>query len=245
LSVILALLFLTPLFTFIPKAALAALVISAVMLLFNPKEVFVLWKENRHDGIVAVTVFVISLIAKPDYALLIGVMISLIFFLWKTMHPRIVRVTKDPELNMFLNADIHEKPSCPQILQLRSDNAIYFANAEYTIEHLIERLDEQSTPVKFLLLDFQAVGFIDITGVEELRVLLDELKERHIELALMGVHLPVKQVFESSGFINELEAGHLIENRADAITLLFKQIDHAYCKDVCPYSLFLECPTVK
>ena len=245
LSVILALLFLTPLFTYIPKAALAALVISAVMLLFNPKEVFVLWKANRHDGIVAVTVFVISLIAKPDYALLIGVMISLMFFLWKTMHPRIVRVTKDPELNMFLNADIHEKPSCPQILQLRSDNAIYFANAEYTIEHLIERLDEQSTPVKFLLLDFQAVGFIDITGVEELRVLLDGLKERNVRLALMGVHLPVKQVFESSGFINELQSGHLIENRGEAITFLFQQIDHGYCKDVCPYALFLECPTVK
>jgi len=245
LSVILALLFLTPLFTYIPKAALAALVISAVMLLFNPKEVFVLWKANRHDGIVAVTVFVIALIAKPDYALLIGVMISLMFFLWKTMHPRIVRVTKDPELNTFLNADVYDKPSCPQILQLRSDNAIYFANAEYTIEHLIERLDEQTTPIKFLLLDFQAVGFIDITGVDELRVLLDELKERNVKLALMGVHLPVRQVFESSGFINELQPGHLIENRGDAITFLFQHIDHGYCKDICPYALFNECPTVK
>ncbi|MFC1812038.1 SulP family inorganic anion transporter [Thermodesulfobacteriota bacterium] len=245
LSVILALLFLTPLFTFIPKAALAALVISAVLLLFNPKEVFVLWKANRHDGIVAATVFVIALIAKPDYALLIGVLISLIFFLWKTMHPRIVRVTKDPELNTFLNADVYDKPSCPQILHLRSDNAIYFANAEYTIEHLIERLDEQTTPVKFLLIDFQAVGFIDITGVDELRVLLDDLKERNMQLALMGVHLPVKRVFESSGFINEIEPGHLIENRGEAITFLFQHIDHGYCKDVCPHSLFLECPTVK
>jgi SulP family sulfate permease len=245
LSVILALLFLTPLFTYIPKAALAALVISAVMLLFNPKEVFALWKMNRHDGIVAVTVFVLALATKPDYALLIGVMISLMFFLWKTMHPRIVRVTKDPELNMFVNADIFEKPSCPQILQLRSENAIYFANAEYTVEHLIERLDEQTTPVKFLLLDFQAVGFIDITGIDELRVLLDEVKERNMRVAFMGVHLPVKQVFESSGLLTELESGHLIENRGYAISFLFEQIDHGYCKNVCPYELFLECPTVK
>jgi len=213
LSVVLALLFLTPLFTYIPKAALAALVISAVLLLFHPKQVFELWKMNRHDGIVAVTVFVLALLTKPDYALLIGVITSLMFFLWKTMHPRIVRVTKDPDLNMFLNADVHNKPSCPQILQLRSENAIYFANAEYTIEHLLSRLDEQSTPVKFLLLDFQAVGFIDITGIDELRVLLDEVKARNMEIAFMSVHLPVKQVFESSGFIKELPAGCLIENR--------------------------------
>jgi SulP family sulfate permease len=245
LSVVLALLFLTPLFTYIPKAALAALVISAVLMLFHPKEVFALWKMNRHDGIVAVTVFVIALITKPDYALLIGVMISLMFFLWKTMHPRIVRVTKDPELKMFVNADLYEKPSCPQILQLRSENAIYFANAEYTIEHLLGRLDEQTTPIRYLLLDFQAVGFIDITGIDELRVLLDEVKERGARLAFTGVHLPVKQIFESSGFLKELQPGHLIENRGDAITFLFQHIDHEYCKDVCPYELFHECSTIK
>ena len=245
LSVVLALLFLTPLFTYIPKAALAALVISAVLLLFHPKEVFTLWKMNRHDGIVAVTVFVLALLTKPDYALLIGVMISLIFFLWKTMHPRIVRVTKDPELKMFVNADVYEKPSCPQILQLRSENAIYFANAEYTIEHLLSCLEEQTTPVKFLLLDFQAVGFIDITGIDELRVLIDEIKERNVRIAFMSVHIPVKQVFESSGLMKELQAGHLIENRGEAISFLFQRLDHEYCKNICPYALFNECQTVK
>ena len=245
LSVILALLFLTPLFTFIPKAALAGLVISAVLLLFHPKEVFTLWKMNHHDGIVAVTVFVLALLTKPDYALLIGVIISLMFFLWKTMHPRIVRVTKDPELNMFVNADVSEKPSCPQILHLRSDNAIYFANAEYTIEHLFSRLDEQTTPVKFLLLDFQAVGFIDITGIDELRVLIDEVKEKKVQVAFMGVHIPVRQVFESSGLMKELQAGYLIENRGEVISFLFQRLDHEYCKNVCPYALFHECPTVK
>ena len=129
-----SLLFLTPLLTYIPRTALAALVTSAVLLLFHPGEVITLWRLNRHDGIVAATVFVFALLTKPDYALLIGVMISLMFFLWKTMHPRIIRMTKDPDLNMFLNADTNDKPSCPQILELRSDNAIYFANADYLIE---------------------------------------------------------------------------------------------------------------
>ena len=215
------------------------------MLLFHPKEVFELWTMNRHDGVVAVTVFILALVTKPDYALLIGVIVSLMFFLWKTMHPRIVRVTKDPELNLFLNADVHKKPSCPQILQLRPDNVIYFANAEYTIEHLLSHLYEQSTPVKFLLIDFQAVGFIDITGIDELRVLLDEVKARGLEVAFMNIHIPVKQVFDSSGLIKELEPGCLIENIGDAITLLFQKIDHKYCKETCPYNLFHECDTVK
>jgi SulP family sulfate permease len=251
LLVIVSLLYLTPLFTFIPTAALAALVISAVLILFHPKQVFVLWKQNRNDGIVAVSVFALSLLTKPDYALLIGVMISLIFFLWKTMHPRIVRETRDPEREVFLNADQFRKPSCPQILHLRSDNVIYFANAEYTVNHILKRVNEVETPLKFVLLDFQAISFIDMTGIEELRSLKEELEGQGIRLALMAIHRPVMETFESSGFIDELEASCYFEktwdneHRGDAIARLFRDIDHEYCREVCPYYLFEECHTVK
>jgi SulP family sulfate permease len=245
LLVLLALLFLTPLFTFIPKASLAALVISAVWILFHPKEVFLLWKMNRHDGIVAITVFVLALVTQPDYALLIGVIVSLMLFLWKTMHPRIVRVTKDPEFNLFVDADIHNQPSCPQILHLRSENALYFANAEYTVDHILKRVDEQKPPARYLLLDFQAVGFIDITGIDELRVLYDEIRLRNMELALEEVNLPVMDVFKSSGFFFQIKPGHIFENKAQAIGFLFYRLNHDYCRETCPYKLYYECSLVK
>jgi SulP family sulfate permease len=246
LSVILALLFLTPLLTTIPKAALAALVISAVLSLFNPKELISLWKMNRHDGIVALTVFVLALLTKPDYALLIGVIISLVFFLWKTMHPRIVRVTKDPDHNMFCNGDALGKPSCPQILQLRSDNALYFANAEYTFETIRQRLYTTDTaPLKYLLLDFEAIGFVDLTGIDEMRELASEVKSRGIALALMCVRRPVREALQRAGFIDELLPGHLIENRNEVIGFLFPRIDHDYCMRTCPHELFYECRSVK
>jgi SulP family sulfate permease len=250
--VVLALLFLTPLFTHIPKATLAALVISAVLLLFHPLEVLKVWRMNRNDGAVALTVFILALVAKPDYALLIGVLMSLIFFLWKTMHPRIVRVTKDPDLNMFLNADFHGKPGCPQILHLRSDNVIYFANAEYTTEQILEITDRVDTPLKFLLLDFQSVGFIDLTGIEELSSLHETMKARGIHIAMLEVHRPVREALERSGLLEsigetcELEGGRcLLIHKSDAITALFNKLDHGYCRDVCPHSLFQECRTVK
>jgi SulP family sulfate permease len=251
LLVIVSLLFLTPLFTYIPKAALAALVISAVLILFHPKQVFVLWKQNRNDGVVAVSVFALALLTKPDYALLIGVMISLMLFLWKTMHPRIVRETRDPEREIFLNADQFRKPSCPQILHLRSDNVIYFANAEYTVNQIMKRVNEVETPLRFVLLDFQAISFIDMTGIEELRSLKEELEARDIRLALMAIHRPVMDTFESSGFIHELEDSCYFEktwdneHRGDAIATLFQDIDHEYCRQVCPHCLFEECQTVK
>jgi len=214
-------------------------------MLFHPRKVFRLWKMNRHDGIVAICVFTLSLLSKPDYALLIGILMSLVFFLWKTMRPRIVRISKDPELNMFVNADMFAKPSCPQILHLRSDNSIYFANAEYTVESILERMEEVDTPVKFLLLDLQAMAFIDITGIEELRVLKEEADAKNMELALMEIHLPVEEVMKSSGFMAEMNPELILQKRGEAITVLFKHLDHDYCKNVCPHALFFECHTVK
>ncbi|MBA2880565.1 SulP family sulfate permease [Desulfosalsimonas propionicica] len=251
LLVIFALLFLTPLFTYIPKAALAAVVISAVMTLFHPREVLSLWRQNKDDGIVAVTVFVLALAVKPDYALMIGVAASLIFFMWKTMHPRIVQITKDPEINVFVNADAADKPGCPQILHLRSDNVIFFANAEYTVAHILERVDAVRTPLVYVLLDFQAVGFIDITAIDELRALKDELAARDMGLAIFHVHQPVMKTFVSSGFIHEIgetgivrQAG-LTDRHGEVLAAIFKQIDHGYCHDICPYVLFYECSIVK
>ena len=146
---------------------------------------------------------------------------------------------------MFLNADTHHKPSCPQIFHLRSDNIIYFANADYTMEHILGKLDAAKTPVKYLLLDLQAMGFIDITGIDELRVLMDEVKQKKIQVAYMGINQEVMETFKNSTFIKEIEPDLLIENRGQAITTLFKQLDHVYCKNQCPYALFNECPEVK
>lgn len=251
LFVVLTLLFFTPLLTHIPKAGLAAVVVGAVLTLFHPGQVIQLWKINRDDGIVAMTVFVLALVTQPDYALLIGVMASLIFFFWKTMHPRIVEITKDPEYNIFVNADDTAKPGCPQILHLRSDNVIMFANAEYTVDHILERAAAVTTPLKFLLVDFQAVGFIDITGIDELRRLKSELADKTIRIAFCNVHKPVMGTFRSSGFADEMTSSGMIEaagldsRRGSALARLFKDIDHEYCRRICPYTLFYECKTVK
>lgn len=245
LGVVVTLLYLTPLLTYIPKAALAALVINAVLMLFHPMEVLSLWRMNRHDGVVAAVVFSLSLLTKPDYALLLGILISLILFLWKTMRPRIVRVSKKPEMNMFLNADIHNAPSCPQILQLRSDNSIYFANAEYTVEHIMARYHEQAIAPKFLLMDLQAMAFIDITAIEELRSMKEDLQALGTELALMEIRLPVREVLQRSGFWQEINEELCLQKRGNAYQILFNLIDHEYCRTQCPYALFTECHTIK
>jgi SulP family sulfate permease len=239
------LLFLTPLFAHIPKAALAALVISAVMQLFHPGQVLKIWKMNRHDGVVAVSVLVLALLTKPDYALFIGVAISLVLFIWKTMHPRIVRLSKDPELDVFTNADTAHKPGCPQVLMLRCDFAIYFANASYIVDHFLQSFEQHGSSVRYMIVDLEGVGFIDLTGVDELRRLKDELKQSECKLVLERVRAPVLQVFKSSGFLDEISPKNMFSRQLTALSHVLDNVDHTYCKDACSHALFVECERLK
>jgi SulP family sulfate permease len=246
IGVVLTLLFFTGDLYYLPHAALAAMVISAVFFLFHPRQVFKLFKKNRDDGIVAVSVFVLSLVINLDYALLISISMSLIFFIWKSMHPRIIRVTRALDYKIEINGDELNKPSCPQIFHIRPDNSIFFVNAEYTTKKIREKLDANAAPqTKFFILDFESVAFVDITAIEEFKLLKEELEEKGIKMVIMGLHIPVEKVFRSTGFIDEFDPDLIFDNRNELIPKLFEKIDHKFCVNECPYTLFPCCLKIK
>ena len=245
LMVMLTLLFFTPIFTHVPRASMSALVISAVLILFHPGQIITLWKKNRNDGVVATAVFGFSLITKPDYALIIGVMISLILFLWKTMHPRIVHITRDPATRLFINAETGHGSVCPQILHLRVDNAIFFANAEYTTHYIRQQIDVCKTPIKYLILELQAVPCMDITGIGEMQMLWETLTEKGIKLVLVGIHAPVRTVLNTSGFEQAIGANHFFNHKGEAVAAVFPLLDTDYCQNSCPYVIYDECDRIK
>ena len=246
IGVVLTLLFFTGDLYYLPNAALAAMVISAVFFLFHPRQVFKLFKKNRDDGIVAVSVFVLSLVINLDYALLISISMSLIFFIWKSMHPRIIRVTRALDYKIEINGDELNKPSCPQIFHIRPDNSIFFVNAEYTTKKIREKLDANAAPqTKFFILDFESVAFVDITAIEEFKLLKEELEEKGIKMVIMGLHIPVEKVFRSTGFIDEFDPDLIFDNRNELIPKLFEKIDHKFCVNECPYTLFPCCLKIK
>ena len=242
LVVLLALLFLSPVLGQIPRAALAAVVIAAVLLLFHPVELFTLWRKSRDDGVVAVTVFVLALLLKPDYALLIGVIVSLALFLWKSMHPRIVVVTRRPGAPVFVNAGPEGLPVCPQLCMVRIDDAIYFANAQYTMDQVLAALDAAGGAVRHLVLDMKGVGFMDITGAEELGALLHALERRGVGLSLVGLHLPVHRICAAVGLTARLGPARLFQGYQAAVDALFPALDPDHCHRACPHRVFEQCP---
>ena len=204
-----------------------------------------LYNKSRHDGIVAVTVFVMGLLIKPDYALLLGILLSLLFYLWKTMHPKIISITKDESLNSFINADVEGKPVCHQLLLLQVNSEIYFGNADFTMEQIRRRVTAHGKSLKHLILDFQGVTCIDITGIDELQKMIEDVQLMAIQTTLLISMMKFRRFFETSGLLGHLNGKNIFTSKGPAIASLFIEIDHNYCRETCPLTIFEECSTVK
>jgi len=243
--VILTLVFFTQAFHHLPKATLAAIVISAVIGLVRQSAFGKLLKTNKHDGIVALVTFFFAIITKPDYAIFIGIALSLLLFLWESMSPRIIMLTRDPRSEVFVNAEARHLPVCPQIIYLMPDFSIYFANAEFFRKAVLEKAEQFKEHLKYILLDMEMVNKIDATGIDELRELLHELRKGGIEIYLANVKTPVAEVLERSGLKADFEQDKWFVSKGDSITRLFNRLDYTHCREQCPNLVFWECETVK
>lgn len=242
--VIATLLFVAPLLYYLPRPVLSAIVITAVVGLIRPYHFIHLWKTNRYDGISAITTFALSFIMKPDYAILIGVFLSLSLFLWRSLHPRIVRMSRDPISGTFVNAEANNLPTCPQIEMIRPEASLYYANVENILEE-IKDIVKGKPALKHLVIDGESINYVDGTALEALHDFHEDLKNVGVNLVFVNVKAPVKDVMIRSGFLEELGKDNILPSKGYALGYLFKSIDHKYCAEVCPYVLFNECYTVK
>ncbi len=242
--VIATILLVAPLLYYLPRAVLSAIVITAVMSLVKPHQFIHLWKTSRYDGIPAISTFALSFVMKPDYAIFIGIFLSLSLFLWRSLYPRIVRMSKDPVSSTFINAEANNLPICPQIEIVRPEASFYYANVENIVAQ-IEKIVEEKPALKYLVIDGESVNYIDSTALEVLHDFYQDLRKKGISLVFVNVKAPLEEVMRKSGFLEILGKENILPSKGYAVGHLFKSIDHQYCAKICPFAIFNECYTVK
>ncbi len=236
-----------PAFYYLPKATLSAVVLSAVIGLIRPQDIFRLYRINRMDGMVAGLTFLSVFFMDLWVAITLGVLLSLGSFVYRTMYPRIVILSRDPESGTFVNAEKRNLPECPQILYIRPNMSIYFGNAQYVYDYILDRAKERlrSLPLRYVLIDMEAVNYVDATGSETIIRLIRTLRSLGVEASFANIGCDVYPLLENAGFDRVVKHELVFDSKGQSIVELFKRIDHEYCAKECPHVVFKECLTVK
>ncbi|MBU0657030.1 MAG: SulP family inorganic anion transporter [Gammaproteobacteria bacterium] len=217
LLVALTLLFLTPLLYHLPQATLAAVIIMAVINLIKIAPIKHAWKVEPHDGVVAVVTFVATLAFAPhlDKGILLGVLLSLGLFLYRTMSPHLVEVARDADGTMR-DARAHQLKTSDTIAVYRFDGDLYFANTGYLEGKLLNNVASKPN-LKVLILDMESIDQVDSTGEEMLEKLADRLQSVGIEFYIARIKLRVYEAFQRSGLARHIGEDRFFRERKYAI----------------------------
>lgn len=241
---ILFLLFFTQYLYFLPKAVLAAIVIVAVSSLVNFGELIQIAKLNKNDWIIAFSTFVLALLMKPDYAIFLWVLFSLMVFLYKTARPKITVLWTSNDLTKFVDSHEYKVDICPQILLIRPEMSLYFAN----IENIFERTQDiinKSKKLKYLLIESTSINNIDATAMHELIEFLEDVEKKWIHIYFVNLKSALVKTFENNWMADIIGKWKFVIWKNELLTSLFCSIDKDYCKNKCGKNAFRECQSFK
>ena len=230
LAVLFAIMFLTEYMYHLPRAVLAAIVMSAVFGLIDYKSMVHAWNVRRTDGIVSVITFITTLIMAPKLAdgVLVGVAFTIFLFLAGTMKPRSEVLSRTPN-GSLVGALAHDvAPISENFVVMRFDASLVFINAAHFEEAVLKFLSEFPN-ARAILVVGRGINRIDATGEEKLRALTRDLKAAGIALVLSGLKKQVREALERANLPEVIGKDNIFDNTANALKVLqqrYPEPDH-------------------
>ncbi|WP_455234299.1 SulP family inorganic anion transporter [Thiogranum longum] len=229
--VAITLLILTPLLYHLPQATLAAVIIMAVVNLVKVAPIKHAMNVQKHDGVVAIITFALTLVMAPhlEKSIIVGVLLSLGLFLYRTMRPRFAELSLHAD-GTFRDADVHKLKRCRDISVLRFDGSLYFANAGYFESKVLKNVASKPD-LKYVILDMEGVNEIDATGEEVIGSLYERLGTAGVTVLIARTKRQTMELFDRSGLKEEIGAEHFFRTRTDAIEYARAQLGESALQD--------------
>ncbi len=216
-----ALLILMPAFQAVPRSVMSAVVIVAVLNLFQPREFLKLWRIGRMEAMTSGVTFAMTLATAPRiyWGVMTGVLVGLSHFLHTRLHPRIIEVGLHPDGSLRDRHLWKLPPLAPHLYALRMDAELDFAAASGFDRAITDHLAHHPD-VRHVCLFAQPINRIDVTGVETFGQLHRQLASRGITLHISGIKLPVETALRRAGELQESVNLKLYRTDADALVAL-------------------------
>ncbi|MGA7098540.1 MAG: SulP family inorganic anion transporter [Acidimicrobiia bacterium] len=216
--IVAALLFIGPIFAYLPEAVLAAVVIHAVWGLIKVEKLRELREIHRFDFYMAVMVFLGTLLLEPIYAVLLGVAVSLVYIVYRVSFPYRASLGVDDDTRRTVDLATHPSArAVPGLIIYRMDAPLLYPNANAFQDGLRGFLAEAATPVRGVIIDCEAMFTLDSTGVEALRETVAELAESGVSVRLARVRSGAVEIMGKAGVLETVGDELVVDRVEEAI----------------------------
>ena len=249
LSAILAALFLMvivllvgPLISYLPYAAMAGIILIVAYNLIDFQSIKKTFTYSKSESVIFTATFLSTLLFELEFAIYLGVLLSLMLFIAKTSAPEVHTLAfgSPPGEDIRKLQSIRKTPlvQCPQLKIIRIDMSIYFGSINHIQKQISQIVDNQR--IYHILIVASGVNFIDLAGIEGLLIEHRRLKALNGSLYLVDVKSSTYEFMEKVNFVNEIGRENFFESKEEAIHIVFDRLDRSKCEK-CQALVFKEC----
>ncbi|RXG32588.1 SulP family inorganic anion transporter [Leeuwenhoekiella marinoflava] len=217
--VALTLLFLTPVFYYLPNAILASIIMLAIRSLIDLKYPKELCKNQKDEFVLLMATFFITLLVGIQEGIILGVLFSLLLMVYRTSKPhmavlgQIKGTTYFKNINRFSTDIIDRK----DILVVRFDAQLFFGNKDYFYKQLKRHIKAKGYDLKTIIINAEAINYIDSSAIYILKFLILELRQRELTLMIAAATGPTRDILFKTGVVDLLGAENLFVRVVEAV----------------------------
>ena len=238
IGVLVFMLLFAPFAVYLPRAALAAVVLVIAYRMVNIREMRRILRASTGDSVIMIATLMATVFLPLEFAVLAGMLVSFGQYLVKTSTPGVWPVVPDENYRYF----VHEgaRPACPQLGMMAIEGSLYFG-AVHHVEEAIRANRERHPEQHLLLLRMHLVDHCDVSGIHMLEAVVRQYREEGGDVYLVGIRPQVAAMIEASGFDAIIGGDHLLQ-RENAVGHLFHNVfDPSVCIYECDVRVFAEC----
>jgi MFS superfamily sulfate permease-like transporter len=200
------LLFLTGFLENLPKAVLAAIVLTAIYGLLDFPALFRMWRVSRLDFYAAAIALVAVLLLGILQGILLAALASILLLLMRVSQPHVAFLGRIPGTTNYSDVDRHpENEPLPGVIAFRPEASLIYVNAEAVLESVLDHLRVAgATPIRLVVCDLSASPYIDLAGSRMLHELQNKLNALGIALRVVGAHGWVRDVLRADGIAEKI-----------------------------------------
>jgi SulP family sulfate permease len=223
-TIAIVLLFFTDTLAFLPKAALAGIVANAVLSLIEVHELRELWHMRRSEFWIAVVCLLGVLAVGPLRAVAIAFLLSTIDIVRRASRPQTSALVEAPDGSHFAAADAGQPSGLPGLVVYRFGAPLYFANATLFLDDAERLATQGGTPVRWFVLDAEAITDVDTTGAGVLKQAITMLAKRNIVVAVSRADQPFRSWLEKYELMKLIDPGRFYPTNRHAASAFREEL---------------------